>query len=104
MIPVGIRLDSNPQPGYFALARLLDVLVDKEGRVLLLKSRIHCSEEREEVKEKLHEVSLEEILEKQAIQQAQKEETDRLRYTPTWQTGRTSDIPFPAGKCSVSCC
>jgi hypothetical protein len=36
-------------------------------------------EEREEVKEKLHEVSLEEILEKQAIQQAQKEETDRLR-------------------------
>ena len=79
VIPVWIRLDSNPQPGYFALARLLDVLVDKEGRVLLLKSRIHCSEEREEVKEKLHEVSLEEILEKQAIQQAQKEETDRLR-------------------------
>jgi hypothetical protein len=40
------------------------------------------SEEREEVKEKLHEVSLEEILEKQAIQQAQKEETDRLRLVP----------------------
>jgi hypothetical protein len=32
------------------------------------------SEEREEVKEKLPEVSLEEILEKQAIQQAQQEE------------------------------
>ncbi len=31
------------------------------------------------MKDKLHEVSLEEILEKQAIQQAQKEETDRLR-------------------------
>jgi len=36
-------------------------------------------EEREEVKEKLREVSLEEILEKQAVQQAEKEETDRLR-------------------------
>ena len=38
-------------------------------------------QEREEVKEKLREVSLEEILEKQALHQAEKEETDRLRYT-----------------------
>jgi U6 snRNA-associated Sm-like protein LSm1 len=46
-------------------------------------------EEREEVKEKLHEVSLEEILEKQAIQQAQKEETDRLRAKAFKERGLT---------------
>ena len=37
-------------------------------------------EDRPEVKNKLREVSLEEILEKQAVQQAEKEETDRLRF------------------------
>lgn len=39
-------------------------------------------EETEAVKQALREVSLEEILEKQAVQQAEKEETDRLRSVP----------------------
>lgn len=37
-------------------------------------------EEKEELKRKLKQVSLKEILEKQAVQQAEKEETERLRY------------------------
>lgn len=37
-------------------------------------------EEKEELKGKLKQVSLKEILEKQAVQQAEKEETERLRY------------------------
>ena len=37
-------------------------------------------EEKDEVKNKLKEVSLEQILEKQAVQQAEKEEADKIRF------------------------
>lgn len=46
-------------------------------------------EEREEVRSRLRKVSLEEILEKQATQQAEKEETDRVRAKAFKERGLT---------------
>jgi len=46
-------------------------------------------EEKEEVKNKLKEVSLEQILEKQAVQQAEKEEADKIRAKAFRERGLT---------------
>ena len=54
----------------------LGVFVVRGENVVLLGE----IEETEEVKGKLKQVTLKEILEKQAVQQAEKEETERLRY------------------------
>ncbi|XP_023321742.1 U6 snRNA-associated Sm-like protein LSm1 [Eurytemora carolleeae] len=53
----------------------LGVFVVRGENVVLLGE----IEEKEELKGKLKQVSLKEILEKQAVQQAEKEETERLR-------------------------